>query len=204
MENRKYNVDSETYAGDYLAGLKQILTELDLSSVSEFVRVVFNARENGSHIFFIGNGGSASTASHFANDFTNASRSCKKPFRAVSLTDNVAILTSLANDHGYDRMFVWQLKDQMIQGDVVVAISASGNSPNIVQAVEYANANGGVTVALTGFDGGQLRQIARYNVHVPTMHGNYGHTEDIHLILDHLMAAYMSKVCTAESDNRDK
>jgi len=204
MENRKCNVDLETYAGDYLEGLKQILSELDLSSVSKFVQVVFEARENGSHIFFIGNGGSAATASHFANDFTSASRSCKKLFRAVSLTDNAAILTSLANDHGYDKMFVWQLKDQMIQGDVVVAISASGNSQNIVQAIEYANANGGITVALTGFDGGQLRQIARHNVHVPTMDGNYGHTEDIHLILDHLIAAYMSKVCAAESKNGGK
>ncbi len=161
--------------------------------------MLVEARERGARIFFIGNGGSAATAAHFANDIGIGSQSWSKPFKTVSLADNVPVLTALANDYGYENVFTLQLKTQMSQGDVVVAISVSGNSPNVVSAIEYANANGAVTTALTGFDGGRLKGLTQISVHVPTEKGEYGPVEDVHMILDHLVGTYLSALCRAEN-----
>jgi len=143
-------------------------------------------------VFFIGNGGSAATASHFANDISIGTRTGdKKPFRAVSLTDNVAVMTALANDEGYDRMFVDQLRVHMRAGDSLVAISASGNSPNLIEAVDYATSRGATVIGLTGFDGGKLREKSDISLHVPTAKGEYGPVEDVHMIFDHLIGSYL-------------
>lgn len=180
-----------SFAQGYLDYLSKVLAQLDVAAIATFVERLLQARERNARIFFIGNGGSAATASHFAHDIAIGSRSWAKPFRALSLTDNVAILTAIANDHGYDEIFTRQLRIQMVPGDIVVAISVSGNSMNVVKAVEYANANGAITVALTGFDGGQLKRIARLCVHVPTNKGEYGPAEDVHMILDHLVGTFL-------------
>jgi D-sedoheptulose 7-phosphate isomerase len=150
-----------------------------------------DARDHGRNVFFIGNGGSASTAGHFANDLSMGTRSWTKPLRATSLCDNVSIITALGNDFSYAEIFVRQLQIHMRRGDVVVAISASGNSPNVVRAIEFANSNQGISVGITGFDGGQLAKLARIVVHVPTNAGEYGPAEDVHLILDHLVTAFL-------------
>lgn len=201
MDNAIGSIDAKTFTERYLKDLSRITEKMDAQPITEFVNVLFKASERGSKIFFIGNGGSAATASHFANDIAFGHHSAlMKPFRAVSLTDNAAILTALANDFSYDDIFVRQLAVQMVPDDVVVAISASGNSRNVVRAIEYANENSGITVALTGFDGGQLRKIAKLSVHVPTAKGNYAHTEDIHMIIDHLMTAYILNTCTPEQE----
>ena len=179
------------YARSYLNYLKELFDRLDPDAIAAFTAVLLEARENGARIFFIGNGGSAATASHFANDIAIGTRCWSRPFRAISLTDNVAVITAVANDYGYGDIFTAQLKTQMAPGDVVVAISASGNSPNVVQAVEYANANGAVTVALTGFDGGQLMKLSKICVHVPSNPAEYGPVEDIHMIIDHLVGSFL-------------
>src|SRR6185369_2467294 len=114
----------------------------DSGAIAKFIEILLQARERHARIYFIGNGGSAATASHFANDIAIGTRSWAKPFRAISLTDNVAILTAIGNDYGYTEIFVAQLKAVMEPNDVVVAISASGNSPNIIEAVRYANEQG--------------------------------------------------------------
>ena len=132
----------------------------------------------------MGNGGSAASASHWVNDLT---RWRAKPFRAISLVDNAAIVTAYANDEGFEHIFRMQLQNLMTPGDAVVAISASGNSPNLVSALDYANAVGGVTIGLTGFSGGALREIANSGVHVPSEIGEYGPVEDAHMILGHLV-----------------
>jgi D-sedoheptulose 7-phosphate isomerase len=111
--------------------------------------------------------------------------------KVVSLTDNVAVITALANDYGYDRIFVMQLEPLLAEGDVVVAISASGNSPNVVQAIEFANERKAVTVGLTGFDGGRLGELCEIHVHVPSARGEYGPVEDAHMVLDHLVMSYL-------------
>lgn len=205
MNNETGRLDAKQFAECYFEDLKRITSQLDVRQIADFAHALFEASKRGSSIFFIGNGGSAATASHFANDIAFGHHlSLTRPFRAVSLTDNMSIVTAVANDFGYDEVFVQQLKVQMVPSDVVVAISASGNSPNVVRAIEYANANDGITVALTGFDGGQLQKIANISVHVPTDEGNYGQTEDIHMIIDHLMAAYILKVCEIKLDKDAK
>ncbi len=187
------------FARAYLDHLTEILARIDTAAVAELVDIMWDARERGARIFFIGNGGSAATASHFANDISIGTRTADgKPFRAVSLTDNAAVITAIANDDGYDDIFVQQLQTQMEAGDVVVAISASGNSPNILRAIEFANGNDAITVALTGFDGGRLKEIAAHGVHVPTGPDEYGPVEDAHMVLDHLIGGYLARRVRAE------
>ena len=132
-----YTEDIEQFSKSYFGYLKEIFDNIDVSEINEFVEAILAARENASTIFFMGNGGSAATASHFANDLAFGSNEYKKPFRVMSITDNVPILTALGNDFGYNEIFVRQLKVYGKEGDLLVGISASGNSPNILEAVKW-------------------------------------------------------------------
>ena len=188
----KHANDPASYASAYLDYLASCFKSIDAAAVEAFIRLLLAARESGNTVFFIGNGGSAATASHFANDISIGTRTGdKKPFRAVSLTDNVAVMTALANDEGYDRMFVDQLRVHMRAGDSLVAISASGNSQNLIEAVDYATSRGATVIGLTGFDGGKLREKSDISLHVPTAKGEYGPVEDVHMIFDHLIGSYL-------------
>ncbi|MBF0095965.1 MAG: SIS domain-containing protein [Magnetococcales bacterium] len=186
------------FASGYLAYVGRLCAALDPEPIGQFIRALLEARERGARIFFIGNGGSAATASHFANDIAIGSRARAKPFRAVSLCDNQAIITAIGNDFGYDQIFLRQLENQMEEGDIVVAISASGNSPNVLLAVEYANGRGNLTVGLTGFAGGRLREMAEIKLHVPTQPGEYGPVEDLHMVVDHLVGAFLMQTVRRE------
>lgn len=189
---QQYEGDPAGYARAYLDYLASCFKAIDSVPVECFIRLLLAARTSGNTVFFIGNGGSAATASHFANDISIGTRTGDNlPFRAVSLTDNVAVMTALANDEGYDRMFVDQLKVHMRDGDSLVAISASGNSPNLIEAVDYAKTRGATVVGLTGFDGGRLREKSDISLHVPTAKGEYGPVEDVHMIFDHLIGSYL-------------
>ncbi len=183
------------FAQGYALRLVQLLQTMDWESVSRVIELFFDARSRHGTIFFVGNGGSAATASHFANDMcVCASPEGRTPFRALSLTSNNAHLTCLANDFGYDTVFSLQLRNLMLPGDVVVGISASGNSSNVVKALEYADLNGGISVAIVGFDGGRMKEIAQYCIHVRTEKGEYGPVEDLHMVLDHLISNYLARV----------
>jgi D-sedoheptulose 7-phosphate isomerase len=151
------NPDAGGFSRGYLDYLGEIAASIDTDAIAAFVAELLAARERGGRIFFLGNGGSAATASHFANDLLIGTKEWERPFRAVSLSDNVPVVTAIANDDGYEEIFVQQLRAQIDSRDLVVAISVSGNSPNIVAAVELALKRGARTVALTGFDGGRLR-----------------------------------------------
>lgn len=186
------------FARAYLKYISTLLSQLDPTTISDFIETLESARERNARIFFIGNGGSAATSSHFANDLGYGTRSWQKPFRALSLTDNVAVLTAIGNDYGYEDVFILQLKNQLQAGDVVVAISASGNSLNLIKAVEYANENGAVTYGLVGFDGGNLSRLTKKVIHIKTAKGEYGPVEDLHMILDHLIGAYLFMKCRKE------
>ena len=180
------------YARAYLDYLASCFDSIDCDALEAFIRLLLDAREDGNTVFFVGNGGSAATASHFANDIGVGTRTGDaKPFRAVSLTDNVAAMTAIANDEGYDRLFVDQLRIQMRDGDSLVAISASGNSPNVLAAVDYAKRRGATVVGLTGFDGGKLCGLSDISLHVQTAKGEYGPVEDLHMIFDHLVGSYL-------------
>jgi D-sedoheptulose 7-phosphate isomerase len=192
--NEKYLVgEAVSFIGSYIDRLTTIVAALDALKIAELIEIFLKAREDSSQIFFIGNGGSASTASHFANDLALGTGESEAPFRALSLCDNSSEITAIANDYGYNHIFKKQLEKLMKKGDVVLAISASGNSPNVIEAVEYANAHGGITVGLTGFDGGKLKNKARLVVHVPTKKGEYGVTEDSHLVVDHVISGFLKK-----------
>jgi D-sedoheptulose 7-phosphate isomerase len=188
------------YARGYFDYLRTLFDRLEHASIDALIDAILQARQRGSRIFFMGNGGSAATASHFANDIAVGSRSRSKPFRAISLCDNLAMITAIGNDFGYDQVFVRQLENQMEPGDVVVAISASGNSANLLHATEYAKLHGGFTVGLTGFDGGRLRTQVHLSVHVPSNPGEYGPVEDIHMILDHLVGSFL--MLTVQDEER--
>lgn len=191
---------ASAFAKGYLDYLQEVLRRLDVAAIARVIETLLAARERGARIFFLGNGGSAATASHFANDLAIGCSKGGKPFRALSLTDNLAIVTAIGNDCGYEEIFCQQLHTHLVPGDVVVAISASGNSPNVIKAVEYANGVPAETVALTGFDGGRLKQVANLVVHVPTAKGEYGPVEDVHLILDHLVSSFIINLCRDEQE----
>lgn len=177
------------YAKNYIKRLQSILDNLDIESVVKVIDEFIEARDRGSTIFFMGNGGSAATSDHFANDLNVcASPEGQPPFKSLSLSSNSAYLTCLGNDFGYESIFARQLKNLMKASDVVVGISASGNSPNVVNALEYASQKGGIPVAIVGFDGGQMKKIAKHVIHVKSEKGEYGPVEDLHMILDHLIS----------------
>ena len=184
----------EQFSQSYFSYLKEIIDKVDLSEIKIFVELLLSARESGATIFFIGNGGSASTASHFANDLAFGTHEYEKPFKAISFTDNVSVLTALGNDYGYGEIFVRQLKVYAEKGDVVVGISASGNSQNLINAFNYAKSSGIKTMALTAFDGGRMKVIADNCIHIPTEDKEYGPAEDVHMILDHLICSYLMRI----------
>lgn len=184
-----------TFARQYFSYLSEVFAKINEQDIAKFIEIILQAREDGRAVYFIGNGGSAATASHFANDIQIGTRPTGKPFKVQSLTDNVAILTAVGNDFGYDFIFVKQLEALLNDGDVVVAISASGNSPNVVKGIEYAKARNCITVGLTGFDGGRLKEISEHNVHVPSHKGEYGPVEDLHMIFDHIIGNYLMLYC---------
>jgi D-sedoheptulose 7-phosphate isomerase len=188
------------FAGRYTDYISELLAQLDWAGIDRVGRLLEKARHLDSTIFIIGNGGSAATASHFANDLSLGPRKLGgQPYKAISLADNTALLTAAGNDLGYETVFLEQLRTLLEPDDVVIAISASGNSPNIIRAVEYANELGAVTIGFTGFDGGVLRQIAAEHINVATPKGDYGPVEDLHLVLNHLISSYLVRLTCGNS-----
>ena len=181
------------YSKSYIDYLSSVLNNISLTGIEKFVEVLLEARERESSIFFIGNGGSAATASHFANDIAIGTRTYEKPFRAISLCDNQAVITAIANDDGYEKIFSQQLQVLLKKQDVVVAISASGNSPNLLDAISTAKKMNTITVGISAFDGGKMKEMVDVSLHVPTEKGEYGPAEDAHMVLDHLVSNYLMR-----------
>ena len=189
-----FTKDIEQFSKSYFSYLKEVFDKVNLLEIRQFAEILLAARESGPTIFFMGNGGSAATASHFANDLSFGTNEYRKPFKVMSITDNVPVLTALGNDYGYDEIFIRQLKIYAKKGDVLVGISASGNSQNLIRAFEYASVAEIKTVALTAFDGGKMKEIADQCVHIPTGQKEYGPAEDLHMILDHLISNYLMRL----------
>lgn len=170
----------------YKEYLNKAIDSVDPKQIENFIEVMMDAFRKERTIFVIGNGGSAASASHMAQDLSKGTRATvgqKKRFKALSLTDNTAFITALGNDDGFDTIFEQQLINFAKPGDVVLAISGSGNSPNIVKAIEWANSNGLITVGVTGFGGGKLREINHHSLHVPL--DDMCSAESIHNVLFH-------------------
>ena len=191
--DRFYTTDPVAFSVEYINYLSSVLSSIDAKEIGCFIKTLLDARSRGATIYFIGNGGSAATASHFANDIAIGTREYDKPFKAISLCDNNAILTAISNDDGFDSVFSQQLQVLLNKGDVVVAISASGNSVNLLKAFDVAKQKGAITVGLSAFDGGKLKIEADISVHVPTGKSEYGPAEDAHMVLDHLVSNYLMR-----------
>jgi D-sedoheptulose 7-phosphate isomerase len=173
----------------YKAALLNAIEAIDLEKVGVAIETLRRAREEGRRIFVCGNGGSASTASHFVCDMVKgASYGRPSRFRIMALTDSLPTLTAYSNDVGYECVFAEQLKNFAEPGDVVMAISGSGNSPNVLRAVEYGNSIGCQTIALTGRNGGELGRMAQLNLQVS--HPHMGRIEDAHMIVTHMICYY--------------
>ena len=170
----------------HFANVRRVLTEVHVQSVERVANILRAARDGGSFIYIAGNGGSASTASHWVNDLGKATkRSGCAPLKVMCLSDNISWFSALSNDEGYDRAFSGQLENFATNGDVLVCISASGNSPNLVRAVELARKRNVTTVALLGFDGGALKGLVDEPVCIQTTKGSYELVEDVHSVICH-------------------
>ncbi len=173
-------------SAEYLKKVAELLETLP-DQGDRFVEALYRGFEGDHTVFLIGNGGSAANASHFAQDLakgTLSSMDAKRRFRAVALTDNIGFITALANDEGYDSIFEQQLRNLARSGDILVAISGSGNSPNVIRGVEFAKSIGMTVIGVTGFDGGKLKSLADVSVHIPV--DDMGMTEALHAVVFHL------------------
>ena len=176
----------------YIEKEKGVLDCLNADAINLAMNEIVRARDEKNQIFIMGNGGSAATASHYTGDFNKGlSLDREKKFRFYCLNDNVATVLSLANDLCYEEIFVQQLKNFMDPGDIVIAISGSGNSENIIRAVRYAKEKGNLVIGLTGYDGGKLKELSDIQLHVPIHDMQI--TEDIHMIYDHLIMSIFYK-----------
>ena len=179
---------------EYINYLSTNLDKIDSEKVEQLSNIILEAYKKEKMVFVIGNGGSAANASHFAQDLakgTRVSNSQNKFIKALSLTDNLPFLSAVGNDDGYENVFSEQLKTFASQGDLVIAISGSGNSPNIIKAIEWANANGLKTIGITGYDGGKLAKINSFNLHSEL--NDMCTVESIHSIIFHYLIIDLKK-----------
>ncbi len=181
---------------DYFERVNEVSADVDECEITQLLEILEKAYFQRKQIFICGNGGSGATASHLCEDLAKGTLNGNihkdgLRFKVISLTDNVPFILALANDIGYDSIFEQQLRTYAEEGDVLIAISGSGNSPNVIKAVDYANRKGLTTVGMTGFDGGKLRKMASFCVHVPI--DDMGVTESVHGIIMHYIVDYLGE-----------
>ena len=190
--NESNNIDE--FVSGYFENLKNIINQLDIGSISDFIEEFSDSYEHNQTIFVAGNGGSSSTASTMANDIgfdIMKKTGDSKPLKIHALTENSSVITAIANDTGYENIFLNQLKIHYKQGDKLLVISASGNSNNLILAAEWVKERGGKVIGLLGFTGGELKNICNKYVHVKTGLGEYGPVEDLHLVINHILAHWL-------------
>jgi len=198
-------LDPKDFIKEYLLELKRCLESLDKTKIELIIDVLVDAYKKDRKVFILGNGGNATTASHMACDLGKGTLqrvydNTEKRFRVISLTDNVALITAFANDLSFDDIFVQQLRNLVETDDIVIALSGSGNSPNVVRAVEYAKSCGAITIGILGFKtGGKIGKIVDYSIAVDSNH--YGPIEDIQLVLNHMIASWIAKVKNIHDGN---
>ena len=177
---------------EYLQLEIEVIQALDTNAINDVMNLLIEAFEAEKAVYIFGNGGSSATASHFTNDFNKGISECtEKKFRFICLNDNVPTVMAIANDLGFEEIFCFQLRGRLKPGDIVIAISGSGNSPNIINAVEYTRQQGNKVIGITGYNGGKLKTLADASLHVPI--NSMQITEDIHMIFDHLMMSIFYK-----------
>jgi len=193
------NMETETQIKEYLLKLAETVNKISVKDVQQCSKVLLQAYENQKNIFICGNGGSAATASHFACDINKGvSFGLDKRFRVIALTDNLATITAYSNDVDYDSVFLEQLINFYNEGDVLIGISGSGNSGNVLKAIEFVNDNKGITIGWTGFNGGKLKEISQFSVNANI--NDMQISEDIHMTLVHLMMKVLRKKLTGSEE----
>lgn len=188
-------MDFQNDIRDYIACEIDTLKKLDVKAINNALELLLETQRRHKKIYIFGNGGSSATASHFQNDFGKGiSEYVEDKFRFQCLNDNVATLMAVANDIGFEEVFRFQLNGILEEGDIVIAISGSGNSGNVINAVEYAKKCGNKIIGLTGYDGGKLKELSDISLHVPV--NSMQVTEDIHMVFDHLiMSIFYKHLC---------
>lgn len=181
------------YAAGYLQHMAQVVASLDPEAVASVTGIIHDVAANDKTLFLIANGGSAAVSTHWVNDLSANTVVTGQPgYRVISLTDNASSITALGNDASFNEIFTIQLKANMRPGDVVLAMSVSGNSPNLVSAMNYANENGAVTIACTGMEGGKLRELAQHSIHINSTKDEYGPIEDMFSVIMHIIQSHIS------------
>ena len=184
-------MEIKLFVKDYISKLKNILDQIDPVIIEEIVTILNKTINTKSKIYILGNGGSSATASHMVNDLGAGLRRREVVnLNVVSLGDNSPVVTAIANDIGYNNIFFMQMKGLITKDDVIIAISCSGDTPNIIKAVDYAKEMGCTVVGMTGFDGGKLKEKSDINFHVNVPQDEYGLVEDLHMILDHIIYSF--------------
>jgi len=188
-------------ADEYLGELRELLDRIDFGEIARAVERLREARDRGATIFIAGNGGSAATAAHLVNDLGKATkRSGRPPLRVMCLSDNVSWLTALANDEGYERVFTGQLENFARSGDILIVISASGNSPNLLQAAAYARGHGLETIGILGFDGGELKNRVDEVLWLESNIGSYGPVESGHTVICDILTTCLIRDMVSDGD----
>lgn len=185
------------YAKEYAEKFKEVLDKFDMTKVKEVIDVILNAKRNGKTIFVMGNGGSASTASHFACDLGKSTvkdfyQPSSQRYRVLSLNDNIPTMTAYSNDLSYDEIFAQQLYNLIQDGDVVIVITGSGNSKNVVNAVKVAKKYNATIISMLGFSGGVLKDMSDHVLHFEDNH--YGRVEDFHMMLCHIITYWIMEI----------
>lgn len=184
-------MDYKNMLQTYLDREIEVIRSLDLDDINKVMNILESARVEERHIFTCGNGGSAATASHYCGDFNKGiSENLEIKYKFECLSDNIPTMMAVANDIGYEEIFRASLKNKFKKGDILIGISGTGNSMNVINAMEYAKKAGGIAIAIVGYDGGKMKQMADYCIHVNI--NDMQISEDIHMILDHVM---MSTLC---------
>jgi D-sedoheptulose 7-phosphate isomerase len=195
--------DAADFSRGYCQYMTELLSSLDHDAVKQIIETFLEAERNNKHIFFIGNGGSAAISTHFACDLGKGTKNHRNRFRTWALADNLSTFTAYANDDGYEHVFSKQLENVLNKGDVLVCISSSGNSKNLLNAAEYARNVGARTVSILGFDGGKLKEMSDVSLIVRTDKGEYGPVESTHAVINHLITSYIFLHMNKDNETRD-
>ena len=177
----------------YISRIDHALDTISLNELETSIKIISNSSKNSGKIWLIGNGGSAATASHFATDLSRCTGENRQPITAISLCDNLGLITAIGNDFSFEDIFIKQLQNLGKAGDLLISISASGNSRNLIKAVEFANTFSISTLSLVGFDGGALQELSDNSIYVQTNIGDYGIAEDCHSIICHYISSQLRK-----------
>ena len=183
---------------EYIELEKEVISKLDVDAINDAMNLIMKAYEANKKIYIFGNGGSSATASHYQNDFNKGiSEYVEKKFNFTCLNDNMATIMAIANDIGFEEVFRFQLRNKLEDGDIVIAISGSGNSKNVINAVEYAKEQGNQIIGLTGYTGGKLKELSDISLHADVMSMQVA--EDVHMMFDHLiMSIFYKTLCGKE------